>query len=254
MPQQVTIDELRLPERYAFALGEAIAYVHDHYAPTGVIVAGSILRGTPDPTSDLDIVVAHEPPWRQRVQRVFRGVPAEIFVNPPFQIRRAFAIEAAEFRPILAHMVATGVVLHDPDGLMATLVAEARNSVDTIPPLHGEQETSARYMIATQFEDAEDVRERDPDRAAAMLVEAVLHAARLRFRQAGRWHPREKELFTALDELDPALGAFTRQVMHAPTPEARFAAARAIVEQVAGATGFFAWESAPQHLTSDDTP
>jgi hypothetical protein len=251
MPQHHAIPDLRLPERYDAALGEAVAYIHEHYAPTGIVVAGSIIRGVPDPTSDFDIVVAHEPPWRQRAQRLFRGVPAEIFVNPPFQIRRAFAQEAAEFRPILAHMMATGVILHDPDGLMADLAQGARDSMDTVPPMSAEQETSARYMIATQFEDAEDVRERDPDRAAAMLVKAVIDAARLRFRQAGRWLPREKELFTALDDLDPALGALVRQVMRATTLDARFAAAQPIVAQVAGATGFFPWDSDPQPLTPD---
>ncbi len=70
----------------------------------GIIVAGTHISGNPDPTSDLDIYVIHAHPQRQRIQKRFKGVPAEIFVNPPAAIRRYFAEEVR--RPSTAHMLA----------------------------------------------------------------------------------------------------------------------------------------------------
>jgi len=252
MPHHPTIEDLRLPEHYAAALRDAVTFIHERYQPTGIVVSGTIIRGAPDLTSDFDIVVAHEAPWRQRCQRLFRGVPAEMFVNPPFQIRRAFRSEAGDWRPVLSHMIATGAILHDPAGIMGELKDEAQAILDAGPRMSEEQHTQARYMIATAFEDAEDIRERDPDRAVAMLVTAVLDAIRLHFRASGRWHPREKDLLRALDGLDPAMGRLAREVMRVSSENDRFHAAREIVRHVTGATGFFAWESAPEPLSPDD--
>jgi hypothetical protein len=234
MTQVDAIERLNLTERYATALTDAVAFIHERYRPIGIVAAGTIIRGTPDASSDFDIVVAHEPHWRHRSQRFFRDVPAEMFVNPPFQIRRAFQKEAAAGRPVLAHMLATGVILHDPEGIMAELKPEAQAILEAGPPLSDDERTVAHYMIATWFEDAEDIRERDPDRASAMLIGAVMDAIRLHFRQSGRLHPREKDLLMALDELDD-----------------RFASARPVIERVAGATGFFEWDSPRETLAPD---
>jgi hypothetical protein len=251
MTRDADIERLNLPQRYTTALADAVAFIRERYQPIGIVVAGTIIRGTPDATSDFDIVVAHEPHWRQRCQRSFRGVPAEIFVNPVFQIRRAFQNEAAESRPVLAHMIATGVILHDPDGIMATLKPEAQAILDAGPRETDAARVNARYMIATWFEDAEDIRERDPDRASGMLIDAVLDAIRFHFRQSGRWHPREKDLLRELDEFDPELGALARQAMRASTIDDRVAYARSVVERVVGATGFFEWESPREPLVPD---
>jgi hypothetical protein len=242
---------LDLPERYAVALADAVAFIHERYDPIGIVVAGTIIRGTPDASSDFDIVVAHEPHWRQRCQRFFRGVPAEMFVNPVFQIRHAFRSEAAASRPVLAHMIATGVILHDPDGIMATLKPEAQAILDAGPQESDASRLNARYMIATWFEDAEDIRQRDPDRASAMLLTAVLDAIRLCFRQTGRWHPREKDLLTELDAVDPDLGGLARIVIRASTIDKRFDAARPIIARVVGETGFFEWESPREPVAPD---
>lgn len=79
-----------LPEQYRRAFDTARRLIRVQFNPDGIVVSGTIARGNPDPASDLDILAVHHHPWRQRVQRFFDGVSAEIFVNPPEGIRRSY--------------------------------------------------------------------------------------------------------------------------------------------------------------------
>src|SRR5690349_862702 len=72
-----------LPGKYDQALRDAVAFVLERFQPVGIVAAGTIVRGAPDPSSDLDLWVIHLQPVRQRLQKFFQGVPAEIFENPP---------------------------------------------------------------------------------------------------------------------------------------------------------------------------
>src|SRR5262245_11981753 len=98
------------------AAGELLAHVLATYKPLGIVVSGSLVRGVgAGPTSDLDVFVVHAEPWRERDQRRFAGIAAELFVNPPAQIRRYFASEHREGRPCSAHMFATSEVIEPAD-------------------------------------------------------------------------------------------------------------------------------------------
>ena len=83
---------------YDRAADEVVAYVRKAYAPVGIVIAGSIVRGEGGPTSDLDVCVVHGEDWRVREQKRFERVPVEIFVNPPAQIRRYFEEEHRDGR------------------------------------------------------------------------------------------------------------------------------------------------------------
>src|SRR5262245_14981351 len=113
------------------AVARAVAAIEAHaratYAPLGIVVAGSIVRGEAGPTSDLDVFVIHDQPWRLRDQRWFEGIPAELFVNPPGQVRRYFRNEHGDGRPCTAHMFATGVALPPVAPIVEALVAEAHD-------------------------------------------------------------------------------------------------------------------------------
>ncbi len=115
-----------LAEPYASALRDAVAFVLDRVDPVGIVACGSVIRGTPSPNSDLDIYVVHEADWRQRIQRRFGGVPAEIFINPPTAIRGYFETERRAGRPITAHMLSTGFVVLDRDPVVQGLVDRGR--------------------------------------------------------------------------------------------------------------------------------
>jgi hypothetical protein len=77
------VDWPELAEPHAGALRDAVASIVSRSEPPGIVVAGSILRVTSGPSSHVDVYVVNRLPERQRIQRRFRGVPVEMFVNPP---------------------------------------------------------------------------------------------------------------------------------------------------------------------------
>lgn len=239
---------ITLGQPYDQALQAALRYIHDRYEPRGILVTGTIVRGTPHPSSDLDIVVVHPHPWRQRTQRVFETVPAEIFVNPRFELEREFQRNADAGRPVMLHMITTGIILEDPDHDLADLQRIARNMLDAGPTCSEEFLTILAYGIVTIFEDAVDITKDDSDRASALVTEALVSAVRLLFLQQGRWRPREKTLFQELDTIDPDLGTQVRRALRQTSIQEQIQLATPIIQRVAGATGFFAWETAPQDL------
>jgi hypothetical protein len=228
-------------------------FIHEQFSPYGIVVTGTIVRGDPDPASDLDIVVVHKEPWRQRVQCVFDGVPVEMFVNPPAAIRRSYTQEAVAGRAVMAHMMTTGQIVRDVSGIMDALRREAQESLAAGPQMPRQEVLLRQYAVATAFEDAGDVIHRDPDLASAVLIEAVMNATRLAFLQAGQWQPRAKDLLLALENLDAVLGQQARAVLNASSVSDRLELARPVVQAVTGATGFFAWESDRQPV-DDELP
>ncbi len=234
-----------LSEEQHIALDGAISFIDARYQPIGVIASGSIIRGKSHPLSDLDMVVAHRPAWRQRHQRWENGIVVEIFVNPVAQIERTYREEVESGRPVMLHMIATGIIVVDTAGTMRTLQDEATQMLAAGPRVPAETLTAMCYSIATEFEDAVDILEEDEERAGAMATTCLVQAVRARFLQEGRWLPREKELLTALDALDPELGASCRGALRAET-RARLGIVKPIVERIAGSSCFFAWEGAPQ--------
>src|SRR5689334_128618 len=90
------ITECRWPDLsppYDAALRDAVSYAFEVAEPIAIIATGTIIRGTAQASSDLDVYVIHAAPFRRRVQRFFRGVPAEIFINPPHAVRLYFREE-----------------------------------------------------------------------------------------------------------------------------------------------------------------
>lgn len=251
----MTTDELvaacawpAIPERCLAALHEIVEYTFSRFSTVvGLIACGSILRGTPDPSSDFDIYGVQHAPFRQRIQKYFRKVPAEIFVNPPAAIERYLCDESAAGRPITAHMLATGFLMLDRDPVVESLRGKARYLLDR-PPVAEWDLRMQRYLIATAFEDAADVASKDEQTARFLLGQAVERALRVRFLDAGSYISRQKVAFRELASFDPALAALFRQFYSQSEFEDLFATARRIVDAVAGAHAFFEWESEPEEV------
>lgn len=241
-----------LPAPYAEALAEAVAFILERYPDViGILACGTIIRGEPRATSDLDIYVVRREPYRQRVQRYFHGVPAEIFVNPPHQVRQYLALEQRGGRVITAHMLATGFTVLALDNTLAQLQAEARCSLETAPVWDEQHLTTMRYMVACCYEDARDVATDRPETAAMIMALAVHDMLVYRFMQAGRYFPRDKDLLLTLDAFDPPLAALARAFYAAPDLERRLALAERLAAACLQTRGFFEWESPPEHIPPD---
>jgi len=179
----------RLPERFDRALREAVSFVLDRFQPIGIIAAGTIVRGTPDAASDLDVWVIHLAPVRQRLQKFFNGVAAEVFVNPPWVIEKYFIQDQGEGRPISAHMMATGTIVLATDPVVEQLRQNAISLLSSPPTITPEKLTRVRYAAATKLEDALDVVERNPATASMLLSEAVRQMLHFAFLKAGQFNP-----------------------------------------------------------------
>lgn len=237
-------DSLQWPDLdkpYNQALREAVAFILGRFEVWGIIASGSIVDGRGDPGSDLDIYVVHAQPLRQRVQRWFNGVRAEIFVNPPAAIRRYF--EEERDRPSTAAMLATGKIVLDRHPVVAELRAEAQRRLATPPNLSAAELTMRRYFAADAYENAQDIAVRDPANASLILHGAVRDMMDYAFLSANRPLPRVKTMLPALAELDSTLGALARAYYEADDAPARFALAAQIADRTIQATGFFEWES-----------
>jgi predicted nucleotidyltransferase len=238
--------DLNLP--YAQALRQAVTLILEQYTPIGIIAAGSILRGSPDPTSDLDLYVIHTAPFRQRLQRFFNGVPAEIFVNPPAQVERYFAEEQADGRPITAHMLATGFVILATDPLVEQLRSRAHQLLTQPPTWSETQLTWVRYLAGNLYEDGLDMAGRDPASAQVFLSRAVIAMLEYFFRSHGMFLPRSKELLDRLAQADPALGQAARRFFTSGDFSERLRLAEQIADVTVGVHGFFEWDSAPEEV------
>ena len=228
------------------ALREAVAFTLARFDVHGVIAAGAIVRGDAHAASDLDLYVVHHPPFRQRLQRFFGGVPVEIFVNPPSVIRAYFAEEHEDGRPRTAHMLATGTVVVARTPEVQRLCAEAEAWLARRSPLRGEPLTAVRYAAAGVLEDAHDVADTDPATAAMLLGRAVIAMLQVYCRATTGVLPRDKDLLSHVGAQDWALGAMAAVAFSdAPLIE-RFRVADEIADRTIGARGFFEWESTPQ--------
>lgn len=228
------------------ALDQALAWITAHFAPLGIVASGSIIRGNPHATSDFDLYVVHEQGFRQRVQKRFNGVPCEIFINNPAQVRQYFASELRSNRPVTAHLLATGQLVHGHDNpQLLALVEEARHYATLANPLTAEQLTFRIYGLATLLEDAADTLATDQATSCYLLDQVIVQLIELVFAARQRPLPRIKDRLTTLGELDATVGRGVQQYYQPSGAGQKYELAKALVLHVTGAGEFFEWSSAP---------
>jgi predicted nucleotidyltransferase len=233
----------RLAAKYDRALRDAVSFVLGSFKPVGIIASGTIIRGNPDATSDIDLWVIHLEPARQRLQRFFNGVPVEIFVNPPWTIHSYFANEQSDARPISAHMMATGHVVLAVNPIVSELRQKAQWLLTQPPTLSDEAIVVARYVAATHFEDATDIAARDPIAASMLLSRALLEIMRFAFLKARRFVPRDKDLLDEFAALASDSAGKVRRFFQTSDYEERIRVATQVADDVLGVRGFFEWSS-----------
>ncbi len=238
----------KLADKYDRALREAVSFILERFKPVGIIAAGTIIRGTPDASSDLDLWVIHLEPVRQRLQKFFKGVPAEIFVNPPWVIQKYFVQDQTEGRPISAHMMATGTVVLAADPVVDQLRQTAISLLSSAPTLSPQKLTQARYGAATKLEDALDIIERNPATANMLVSQAVHQMLHFAFLKAGRFIPRDKDILDALTNMDSDLAGKVQLFFENPDCTTRMHLAIELADRILQVRGFFEWNSEAEEM------
>ena len=239
-----------LPAHYDCALHQAVAFILETFSEVrGILVSGTVLRGNPSPSSDLDIYVIHQEPWRQRLHRWFNGVPAEIFVNPVKKVYDYFSEERRHARPITAHMLHTGFVILALDDNLAQLRQQAAYELTCTPDLPPQLLTMVRYLAATRYEDATDIAFTKPETADMILGQAVYAMLHYAYLKANSFIPRDKDLLVTLEGLDARLAQSATAFYGSTRFDERLALAEEIADMTIETRGFFAWESKPENVS-----
>ena len=237
-----------LAEPYNSALKEAVDYILERFQPVlGIIVAGSILRGQGDEHSDLDTFVIFEGDYRQRVQKFFNGVRFEIFANPPRRVPMYFLEEQTDGEPSTAHIIATGHVLLNRSPLVDTLRQQAHENLQNPPTYSASFLTMQRYFAADAFENALDLRQRDPAMALTLIGSVLPSMLKYHYYKLGKFIPRHKAMLESLRQDAPELAALFDSFWQAEGNK-RFEIASQIADMTLGTQGFFEWESDPQKV------
>ena len=199
----------------------------------GILATGSRVHGTPGPTSDLDAHVLIAQPRRQRRNLVHDRVELELFINPPFQIRRYFADELSHD----PHMFTFGQAIYDPQGVVATLQAEARAIWERGPKPIGENERWLhRYSVADLLRDIEDVAHDEV--AVGMLIPAVVERLlETHARIHGRWLDKPKRRVEGLATWDRHTAALVRDCLRPDPLAQRIDATRRLAQAVLAPIG-----------------
>jgi hypothetical protein len=232
-----------LPPPYDAALRDSVSYAFEVAEPVAIIATGTIVRGTAQASSDLDVYLIHVAPFRRRIQRFFRGVPAEIFINPPHAVRSYFREEHSDGRPLTAHMLATGVVIWQSDHTVDELRTEAVEWLGRRSDFSADDLLRARYGAASRLEDGVDMLGLDSPSASMLLTLAVVNMLEIECRKRSGRIPRGKDLLTTIAELDPELGALAKAFFTSGSDDERQHCAQSIADRTIEARGFFAWDS-----------
>ena len=232
-----------MPEPWATAMLQVVGWILAELPARAVLVGGSVVRGQPDPRSDLDIQVIIHEPWGQKITRVDAGVASELFIHPLAHVADWFARDAAEGCPVGAHLLATGHPVFDPEGLYPALQAEARRWLAKGPNLDPAALERRRFAPVSDIEDALDVVARDPEQALISVAEALPLIIDVGFLRRGLYPPRRKDRLAAVAALDAEAAGWLRSALGQGDPVARVEAARRLCARMLDATEAFAWAS-----------
>ena len=240
-----------LNEKYLDALKDGVEWIIDKFNPVGVIAAGTIIRGNPDMSSDFDMFVIHNAGFRQRIQKIFKNIPFEIFVNPPCSIIKNLQDEYKSQRQCTAHMLSTGYVLINKESIVSELIASASKYLNMKPDFDEFQATMLRYKAAVFLEDALDIKNKDTGMANIFISDSVQALLGWYYYKEQVFMPRQKELIAATERLYPEIGGYARKIMESCQVDDKITYLRRLADLTIKTYGFFEWESKPEEVKTE---
>jgi hypothetical protein len=165
-------------------------------------------------TSDIDLYVVIDEPWRQRRNLVVDGVDVELFINPSQRLSSEI-LEAGS----TMDMFARGRPLHDPRGAVATLIAEAKAVAELPRPIPlGDELERVRYMATDTLKDAYDLLQADDEGFDLALHNALDWTLDAYYKLAGRRRPKPKYVMRDVREREPALAEAIHRIIDTASP------------------------------------
>jgi hypothetical protein len=172
----------------------------------GIILTGSLVRGSLDKHSDIDIMMILRPEcdFRERGNTWIDGIEIEYFKNSPQQIRRYLQMERNS--PHTAHMLTHGRVVYQSSPVIDELITEAKSIWNTPPPpLRPPQIEIAKYSFDDRLKDLQDCYEKQDMMAASMLrFHMVDFSVNIFCKYHQVFRAKIKGLHAQLAEIDPA--------------------------------------------------
>lgn len=228
-----------MQQRYQTALDAVLQSLLPDPTVQGILFFGSVQRGTPSATSDLDFYVLVEGGLMWRETRLIEGVEAELFYNPVEKMERRLQVDG-DRTAILAF--ASGQSLYDPQGHIARLIGQAQQLAKAGPaPLTTEQIMLLRYRLSDLSRDLEDVLGEDAA-SAALVAGQLLHLTLEACCQlANCFGDKPKRLLHHVARHDTQLQAMARDVLLQHDPKVALAAAAHVLTPLGGRV--LAWQS-----------
>lgn len=168
----------------------------EHYPDAvGGFVAGSITRGEGTPTSDIDLVVIHDDTFENphRKSLIVDDWPVEFLVQNPKSVRHFLDWDISRGTGTLAHMMAAGIPIPEPNEVLLEYKNIAQTIVDAGPsPLDKRELDDRRYMLTDALDDLADATET----AERNIILALLQTQSADFflRANGQWSGTGKVL------------------------------------------------------------
>jgi solute carrier family 34 (sodium-dependent phosphate cotransporter) len=180
----------------------------------GVLLAGSYAYGEPMATSDLDLTVVVDEPWWQRRNLVVEGMDVELFIKPPQKLSGEI-LEAGATTDAFAR----GRIVHDPAGVVAGLVAEAKSVEERPRPIPvGDELELLRYRVTDSMKDAYDLVESKNEGFDIALFEAMRTTLGAYYQLVGRRMPKEKHIGADLRAHEPGLADVLAEIVDSRLP------------------------------------
>lgn len=199
---------------------------------SGVMATGSRFNGAASPSSDIDLIVIVDRHDRQRRNRVVHGLEVELLISPVGQIERYLEEDRASGHGAMQHMLLTGIVVSERDGVWRPLRKLAKRHWLAGPPaLATNALWRVRYQPADVLRDVRDVLDADAASAGLLLGELACDLLDAHYRIARRWRPKRKHLLPDLGRWDPDAAELAQQAANGDV-ERRLKACLALTEHV----------------------
>ncbi len=218
-------------ERHRVTIEMLASDLQDEFGPRllGLLIGGSVGRGTAASTSDIDVFALVDVTWHQRRRRRVGDVQVDLFLDPPARVERLVARDAGA---VLLDNYANGWIAYDPHGYVARICESARDRY-----ARGRTRATPVELFAMRSR-CNDLLAHQRDALAAgdelgfayLAAALATYAVEAYYRVNGLWDPPPKGRMASLERADRVFcGALRRLLDGTASGSERIGAATALL-------------------------